>query len=199
MKLDAIVKIGDFMRYCKMPYYYQATIKSMIVGDTLYIGKKTTPIDDSDLDCGEYVCEAWIEKQRGFFKFYATWTFPTKPSRPFIMSQAAVKIDKKGNMLFMGEKGSLHPFATVCRYINHFLSKMTIEDKQLYYKSGTSPLFNGVRIDKNNLGYRPRYTTEDGQLVRKWMNYSNYLPSHQLEAIVTAGIHLGQIDLGTSE
>ncbi|WP_210532036.1 hypothetical protein [Pantoea ananatis] len=199
MKLDSIVKIGDFMRYCKMPYYYQVTIKSMLIGDILYIGKKTMPIDAQDLDFGEYVCEAWIEKQRGVFKFYATWTFPTKPSRPFVMAQADVKIDKKGNMQLIGEKGSLHPFAIVCRYISYFLSKMTMEDKQEYYKAGTSPLFNGIRIDKNNLGYRPRYTTEDGQPVRKWMNYKNYLPSHQLEAIVTAGIYLGQIRLEVSE
>lgn len=195
MKLDSIVKIGDFMRYCKMPYYYQATIKSMLIGDTLYIGKKTTPIDDKNADCGEYVCEAWIEKQRGVFKFYATWTYPTKPGRPFVMAQADVKIDKKGNIQVKGDKGSLQPFAIVSRYISYYLARMTREDKEIYYRAGTSPLFSGVRIDKNNLGYKPRYTTDDGQLIRKWMNYSNYLPSHQLEAIVTAGIHLGQIEL----
>lgn len=199
MKLDSIEKIGDFMRYCKMPYYYQATIKSMLVGDTFYLGKKTTPIDDTNEDFGNYVCEAWIEKERGVFKFYATWTYPTKPSRPFIMAQADVKIDRNGDMHFIGENGSLHPFATVCRYISHYLARMSKEDKQIYYKSGTSPLFSGVRIDKNGLGYKPRYTTDDGQLVRKWMNYKNYLPSHQLEAIVTAGIYLGQIELESSE
>ncbi|MFN2098377.1 hypothetical protein ACKVM9_002209 [Pantoea agglomerans] len=198
MKFDSIKTVGEFMRYCRMPYWYQAKIKTMRIGDVFYIGKLTHPFtEEGDAD-GEFVCEAWIEKERGEFHFYATWTMPSKISRPFIMASCKVNIDKKGNMNLFEKKDSLLPFVKVSRYLDFFLRHMSLEEKNVFYKAGAKPLFSGVCIDKNNISVDIRHVRQGDKIVRTRIDFSNYLPTHQLEAIVTAALHLKQIELSDS-
>ncbi|MEN4600775.1 hypothetical protein ABEG75_22755 [Pantoea agglomerans] len=195
MRFDSIVTVGDFMRYCRMPYWYQAKIKSMRIGDVFYIGKVNHPFTEDGESEGDFICEAWIEKERGVFHFYATFTMPTKNTRPFIMANCKIKIDIKGNMEFSGMKDSLLPFVKVSRYLDFFLRHMSLDEKNVFYKAGAKPLLSGVCIDKNNIGRDIRHVRQGDKLVRQRIDFSNHLPTHQLEAIVTAALHLKQIDL----
>ena len=108
MKVSSIKTVYDFMRYCRMPLWFQRSIRDMKVGDTFILGKYTQPVShDSDsfcvpprysacLDGSEacFVAEAWIEKERGVYSFYATWTFPTKPERAHVMTFGEFRISK---------------------------------------------------------------------------------------------------------
>ncbi len=110
MKVSSIKTVYDFMRYCRMPLWFQRSIRDMKVGDTFILGKYTQPVShDSDsfcvpprysacLDGSEacFVAEAWIEKERGVYSFYATWTFPTKPERAHVMTFGEFRIHKGG-------------------------------------------------------------------------------------------------------
>lgn len=110
MKISSIKTVYDLMRYCRMSLCFQRSIRDMKVGDTFILGKYTQPASyDGDsfcvpprysacLDGSEacFVAEAWIEKERGAYYFYGTWTFPTKPRRSFIMTFGEFKI-RKGN------------------------------------------------------------------------------------------------------
>lgn len=80
MKMSSIKTVYDFMRYCRMPLYFQRSIRDMKVGDTFILEKYTHPTaDDSDAfhvpqrvsDDGKahFVAEAWIEKERGLALF----------------------------------------------------------------------------------------------------------------------------------
>lgn len=198
MKFDSIITVGHFMRYCRMPYWFQPKIKTMRICDVFYIGKVTHPFTEDGESDGDFVCEAWIEKERGVYHFFATWTMPTKHTRPFIMASCKVNIDKKGKMDLIGKKDSLLPFVKVSRYLDFFLRHMSMEEKNVFYKAGAKPLFCGVCIDKNNIGRDIRYVKQGEKVVRQRIDFSNHLPTHQMEAIVTAALHLKQIELSDS-
>ncbi|HEQ2051013.1 TPA: hypothetical protein VEQ20_005260 [Raoultella ornithinolytica] len=70
---------------------------------------------------------------------------------------------------------------------------MSNEERHEFYKVGSRPLFRGICIDKESISRRPHYI-KDGEVLRRvWLNYSNQLPTHPLQAIVTAAIALKQI------
>ncbi len=159
-----------------MPLWFQRSIRDMKVGDTFILGKYTQPVSHySDLFCvppryslngGEacFVAEAWIEKERGVYSFYATWTFPTKPGR---------------------KNNSVRSFALVCRYLAFMLGSMSIEDKKVYFSGNSTPLFNGVWLDSDCIERRVRATQQiDGKIKRVRINYKDYMPTPQLCAIV---------------
>ncbi|EEG9646617.1 hypothetical protein GNN13_23030, partial [Salmonella enterica] len=145
MKVSSIKTVYDFMRYCRMPLWFQRSIRDMKVGDTFILGKYTQPVSyDSDsfcvpprysacLDGSEacFVAEAWIEKERGIHSFYATWTFPTKPERAHVMTFGEFRISKGGIIEFDNNDHAVRSFALVCRYLAHMLSCMSDEDKKI--------------------------------------------------------------------
>ena len=52
MKVSSIKTVYDFMRYCRMPLWFQRSIRDMKVGDTFILGKYTQPVShDSDSFC----------------------------------------------------------------------------------------------------------------------------------------------------
>jgi hypothetical protein len=56
MKVSSIKTVYDFMRYCRMPLWFQRSIRDMKVGDTFILGKYTQPVShdsDSDSNCNE--------------------------------------------------------------------------------------------------------------------------------------------------
>ncbi|WP_334472528.1 hypothetical protein [Arsenophonus sp. PmNCSU2021_1] len=131
-----------------MPLYFQRSIRDMKVGDTFILGKYTQPASKYNVkfhvphrlsDDGEvhFVAEAWIEKERGFFSFYATWTFPTKTERGFIMTAGEFRVHK-GGLIEFDKKDNAYDavkhFALVCRYLTHMLNEMTYEDKKVYFE-----------------------------------------------------------------
>ncbi|WP_210461827.1 hypothetical protein [Pantoea ananatis] len=194
MKLSSVKTVGEFMRYCKMPYSFQSDIKKMKVGDIFMLGKYTEPFDnnDDDEDTG-FVCEVWIEKNRGSYSYFATWTLPTKKDRPLIMMQDEFIIEKAGLITFKKGNEGARLFSLVCRYINQIILSSPDTEKQRYRKAGVVPFFRGVWMDKDYLGRRYNVFHDGEKLARRIINYSNYAPSHQLQAVVTAGLALRQI------
>lgn len=197
MKLKKIKTIGDFMLYCKMPYWYQSKIKEMKVGDILFLGQYRQSIDDA-IGLDYYLAEAWIEKYHGFYGFYATWTIPTKEQRAFIMTSGKFKIIKNEICFIEGhhsdyDKSGIKQFSLVCRYLNWILKSLSKDECQQYFKQGTKPLLMGVHVNKDWIGYQQSVFHHDIQ-QRGYLNYKNYAPTPQLKAIVNASMALGLIN-----
>ncbi|QBY46423.1 hypothetical protein QE197_22810 (plasmid) [Arsenophonus nasoniae] len=207
MKMSSINTIYDFMRYCRMPLYFQRSIRDMKVGDTFILGKYTQPASKYNVKFhvphrvsvdGEahFVAEAWIEKERGFFSFYATWTFPTKTERSFIMVSGKFRVRQWGLIDFdKKDDGDVKHFALVCRYLMHILNKMTYEAKKVYFEMKSIPLFNGVWLDRDFIERRPIAVEVDGKIKPVWVSYKHYLPTPQLSAIVEAASALELFDI----
>ncbi|EIC0238001.1 TPA: hypothetical protein ACPT1G_004328 [Escherichia coli] len=216
MKVSSIKTVYDFMRYCRMPLWFQRSIRDMKVGDTFILGKYTQPVShDCDsfcvpprysarLDGSEacFVAEAWIEKERGIYSFYATWTFPTKPERAHVMTFGEFRI-RKGGIIEFDSKNvepddknhAVKNFALVSRYLSHMLNCMSDEDKKVYFKNNSFPLFNGVWLDSDFNERRQRAVEVDGKIKLVWINYKDYMPTHQLSAIVEAAFATGALQL----
>lgn len=217
MKQANIKTVYDLMRYCRMPLWFQRSIRDMKVGDTFILGKYTQPVSHSSdlfyvpprhsacLDGSEacFVAEAWIEKERGVYSFYATWTFPTKPERAFIMTFGEFRILKGGiiefedkNVALNDKNHAVRSFALVCRYIDYMLNCMSGEDKNVYFSNNSFPLFNGVWLDSDCIERRKRAIQQvDGRIKSVWINYKDYMPTHQLSAIVEAAFATGTLQL----
>lgn len=215
MKLSSIKTVYNFMHYCRMPLWFQRSIRDMKVGDTFILGKYTQPVshnsesfcvpprDSACLDSREacFVAEAWIEKERGVYSFYATWTFPTKPERAHVMTFGEFRIRKGGIIEFDNKNvepdDKNHPvrsFALVCRYLAYMLNCMSAEDKKVYFSNNSSPLFNGIWLDRDCIERRERAIQQvDGGIKRVWINYKDYMPTHQLSAVVDAAFAIGVI------
>lgn len=200
MKISSIKTVYDFMRYCRMPLYFQRSVRDMKVGDTFILGKYTQHLSGEEnsvlmpVSDGEpcYVAEAWIEKERGFYSFFGTWTFPTKPTRAFIMTSGKFKILKGGIIEF--EKSELvKSFALVCRYLMWLVKKMPKEEKQRYFSANSVPLFMGIWLDSDLIERKTRAYLAEGKPKPVRMDYSEYAPTHQLAAIVDAAFSLGVI------
>lgn len=209
MKMSSVKTVYDFMRYCRMPLWFQRSIRDMKVGDTFILGKYTQPISTynnlihlsthlTDTTEPSFVAEAWIEKERGIYKFYATWTFPTKPERSLIMTFGNFKIIKGGFIEFDSEPNTIISFAKVCRYLAKMLDSMSMDEKKEYFSANSSPLFNGVWLDSEHIERRERAVQVEGKIKRVWISYKNHQMTHQLAAIVDAGIALGSIPLSDS-
>ncbi|EAT4546160.1 hypothetical protein IR605_004188 [Salmonella enterica] len=194
MKHDAVKTVYDLMRYCHMPMWCQREVRDMKVGDIYFLGKYKEVMYSEDLNEDvDFVGEAWIEKERGIYKFYATWTIPMKPSRSFIMTNGGFKVLKGGAVNFGGDLSAFRSFALVSRYLNRLVMKMSNEERNEFYKVGSKPLLRGICIDKDSISRRPHYIKEGESIRRVWLNYSNQLPTHPLQAIVTSAIALKQI------
>lgn len=122
--------------------------------------------------------EAWIEKERGFFSFYATWTFPTKTERGFIMTAGEFRVCKGGLIEFDKKDDDVKHFALVCRYLAQMLRKMSYEDEKVYFEKKSSPLFNGVWLNSDFIERRQRAIEVDGKVKPVWISYKHYLPTH---------------------
>lgn len=192
MKLSSVETVYDFMRYCRMPLYCQREIRDMKVGDIYYLGQYKEKIPEED---DEYlVAEAWIEKERGIYKFYGTWTFPTKPSRPLIMTWGDFKILNAGIIRFCKDGQGVQQFALVSRYLDSLVMKMSREEQLRYLSAGSKPLFRGVWMNKDYIDRKEHVKYEGKSLRRYRVDYSKHAPTHQLQAIITAGIALNQIN-----
>lgn len=194
MKIESLRTVYDLMHYCHMPVWCQREVRDMKVGDTYLLGRHRESYFSDDLNEDvEFVGDCWIEKERGFYRFNATWTIPAKPSRAFVMTSGNFKILKGGIVQFGNDLAAFRSFALVSRYLNRMLMKMTKEERHVYYSAGAKPLLRGVCIDKDSICKKPRYIRNGESLRRTWVNYSNYLPNHPLEAIITAALALKQI------
>lgn len=194
MNIQSVKTVYDLMHYCHMPVWCQRQIRDMKVGDTYFLGQYKHVIDDEENnEPAQFVGEAWIEKERGVYNFYATWTIPLKPSRSLIMTSGKFKILKGGIINFSENVEAVRSFALVSRYLNRLVMKMSEAERRNYYDRGSKPLFRGVCVDKDFISREARYIKEGESLKRVRADYSNYLPTHQLQAIVTAGIALKQI------
>lgn len=191
MKLNKVKTVGDFMMYCKYPYWYQSKIKDMKLGDTLFIGQYREAINNSNEDY--FTAEAWIEKHRGFFTFHATWTFPTKENRAFIMAFGKFKIQKSEILFDSGSEEKIKSFSLVCRYLQRILKSLSMKERLTYFSQGTAPLLMGVLVDKNWIGYKPSF--KDNDIKQPYhVDYSNNSP-HQLKSLVSVAMALGAIEL----
>lgn len=194
MKLESVITVYDLMRYCHMPVWCQREVRDMKVGDIYLLGRYRKSYFSEELNEDvEFVGDCWIEKERSLYSFHATWAIPAKPSRAFVMTHGTFKITKGGIIEFGDDRNAFRHFALVSRYLNRLVMKLTSEDRQVYYSAGSKPLLRGVCLDKNSISKKPHYTRDGDSVRRTWLDYSNYLPNHPLEAIVTAGIALKQI------
>lgn len=185
MKLNSVKTVYDLMTYCKMNKFFQRDIRDMKVGDTYFLGQYKESIPSNYT--GEFIAEAWIEKERGIYKFYGTWTFTTKEERPHIMTFGEFKIIKGGVIEFADNMKGVREFALVCRYLDLIRRKMSVEELQMYSSAGTRPLLCGVWLDENYLGRRRHFDKEKQSMC--WLSYKQYAPTQQLAAIVMAGIY----------
>ncbi|MCU6244020.1 hypothetical protein [Enterobacter asburiae] len=193
MKISSIKTVYDFMRYCRMPLSCQRTIRDMKVGDTFYLGQYREKIHDNDE--GSFVAEVWIEKERGIYKFYGTWTIPTKTQRPLIMTFGDFNISKGGIIKFGKEGAGVKEFAIISRYLDKVVRKMSLDELRRYFSADTSPLFRGVWVDKRFIDRRKHIKYDENKSLHWYrLDYSNYAPTHQLQAVVTAAIALKQIN-----
>lgn len=194
MNIHSVKTVYDLMRYCHMPLWCQREIRDMKVGDTYFLGQyKHVADDDGNNEPVDFVGEAWIEKERGIYQFYATWTIPLKPCRSLVITSGKFKILKGGIIDFGESIEAVRSFALVSRYLNRLVMKMSESERRNYYDRGSKPLFRGVCVDKDFISREARYMKDGESLKRVKVDYSNYLPTHQLQAIVTAGIALKQI------
>ncbi|WP_289347310.1 hypothetical protein [Pantoea stewartii] len=90
---------------------------------------------------------------------------------------------------------AVRSFALVCRYLAHMLKCMSDEDKNIYFKNNSFPLFNGVWLDSDCNERRQRAVEVDGKIKRVWINYKDYMPTHQLSAIVEATFATGALQM----
>lgn len=188
MKLSSVKTVYDFMQFCRMPLWCQRQIRDMKIGDIYFLGKYKEWV--GELDGDYFIAEAWIEKERGRYAFYATWTFPTKPARALMMINGYFTIKKGGFIFFEKDGEGVKDFALVSRYIDVLERKMSIDEKRRYFKAGSKPLFRGVWLDKDYIDRQLHVKEESGSLRRYRNDYRNYAPTHQLEAIVTAALFL---------
>lgn len=206
MKMSSIKTVYDLMRYCRMSLCFQRSIREMKVGDVFILGKYTQPFSyerdkfyipepPSDNDEVFAVAEAWIEKERGAYYFYGTWTFPTKPRRSFIMTFGEFKIRKGGVIEFVDKDDSVKSFALVCRYLAYLLKKMPLKEKEVYFKNKSHPLFNGIWLDSDYNERKVRAIEVEGKIKPLWVNYKDYMPTHQISAIIDAGFATGALQL----
>ncbi|HCA3439633.1 TPA: hypothetical protein MO340_004195 [Salmonella enterica subsp. salamae serovar 35:g,m,s,t:-] len=193
MNIQKVKNVYDFMQYCRMPLWYQRTVRDMKVGDIFFLGQyKEETTEGSD----EYfIAEAWIERTRGAWHFHGTWTHPTKASRPLIMTDGEFRVLKGGTIVFSKEGAGVREFALVSRYLDYLVRKMTKEQKLLFISKGSKPLYRGVWVDKNFIDRQEhvRYG-EKGKLEHYRLDYRGHAPTHQLHAIISAGLALGQIE-----
>lgn len=185
MNVANIKTISDFLFYCRVPIFFKSFIRVMKNEDIFFLGQYKEH---------DFIAEAWIEKtHKDNYSFYATWTFPTKKNRPFIMTFGSFSLFKKGVIQFNDELNCVKSFSLVCRYIRFITKKATAEDKQFYFRSGMNPFLIGTWLDKNAICRRPHYDVNNKSWV--YYNYENYLPTQQLHAIVMAGMSIGAIPL----
>lgn len=185
MNVTNIKTISDFLSYCHMFIWFKHEIRVMKKGDLFFFGQYKK---------ANFIAESWIEKEeKNKYSFYATWTLPTLKKRPFIMSFGSFNLLKKGIIQFNDDLSCVKSFSLVCRYIKLIIKKSSVEDKQFYSRSGMPPFLLGTWIDKNAICRKPRFDINN----KKWIyyNYENYLPTQQLQAIVTAGMEIGSIPL----
>lgn len=193
MNIHSVKTVYDLMHYCHMPLWCQREVRDMKVGDTYFLGQYKHVMDDEEKnEPAEFVGEAWIEKKRGVYQFYGTWTIPTKPCRALIMTSGKFKILKGGFLEFSENIEAVRSFALVSRYLNRLVMRMSQAERRNYYDRGSQPLFRGVCVDKDYISRKARFIEVGGALKQVKVDYSNYLPTHQLQAIVTAGIALNQ-------
>lgn len=196
MKLSSIKTVYDFMSYCRMPLWCQRQIRDMKVGDIYFLGKNRKWVGEKEE--GYFIAEAWVEKERGRYAFFATWTIPTKQSRPLIMTFGGFTVKDGGLILFDNDFRGVRDFARVSRYIDSMVRRMSHDERRRYYSAGSKPLFRGIWIDKNYID-RQLHVKYEGEKLRRYRNdYRNYAPEHQLEAIITAGMILKQIPIALS-
>ena len=193
MNIRSIKTVYDFMQYCRMPLWCQRTVRDMKIGDIFLFGQYKEEITEGSDEY--FVAEAWIEKTRGKWHFYGTWTHPTKPSRPLIMTYGEFKVLSGGVIVFGKDGAGVREFALVSRYLDCLVRKMTKEQKLLFISKGSKPLYRGIWVDKNFIDRQGhvRYD-EKGKLEPYRLDYSSHAPTHQLHAIISAGIALGQIE-----
>lgn len=189
MKFSSINTGYDFMRYCRMRPCFQRPIREMNIGDTFFLGKLCHPATEQD-KVG-FVAEAWIEKERGKHTFYATWTFPTKPSRAFIMTQDAFTLGRGGIIAFKSPPETVKHFARVCRYLAWYLEHLPHDERKRWFAAHSIPLLNGVWLDKDLIEKKDRARMREGKIERFRVSYANMGPTHPLAALVHAGMALG--------
>lgn len=185
MNVASIKTISDFLFYCRVPISFKSSIRVMRNEDIFFLGQYKEH---------NFIAEAWIEKEeKNKYSYYATWTFPTSKNRPFIMTFGTFHLFKKGIIQFEDDLACVKNFSLVCRYIQLIIKKSPAEDKKFYFRSGMLPFLSGTWLDKNAICRRPRFDINN----KKWVyyDYENYLPTQQLQAIVTAGMAVGAIPL----
>lgn len=193
MNIKSIKTVYDFMQYCRMPLWCQRTVRDMKTGDIFFLGQYKEEITEGSEEC--FIAEAWIEKIRGEWHFYGTWTHPTKASRPLIMTWGEFKILKGGSIVFGKDSAGVREFALVSHYLDYLLRKMTKEQKLLFISKGSKPLYRGVWVDKNFIDHQEHVRYDDKEKLERYrLDYSRHAPTHQLHAIVSAGLALGQIE-----
>jgi len=193
MIAEKIKTLSDFLSYCKMPIYFKADIKKMGVGDIFFMAKIPTKVDGIN-----GVCEAWIEKSRGKYTFFSTFTLLTKRNTRLIVTQGDFSLKNGGLISFADEEGivdKIKQFSLVCRYLILFYKNLSYKEQMMFINRGIKPLFFGVTLNSDFVTKTKQVVMCNGKPTLKFVNCDDFHPEQQLMAIVEAGLETGNVPL----
>ena len=129
----------------------------MKVGDIFLLGICRERDGDNK---SSFVAEAWIEKYRGLYKFYGTWTIPINPRCGFIMTNGSFKILKGGIIQFIHNASSIQEFALICRRLKWLETKLSCDTIKLYQSRSLMPFASGLWLNSEYIKALQRFWLE---------------------------------------
>ena len=111
----------DWVRDLKLEYYRVADLRKLRVGEVFWVGYFGGPGVSPQ---AQGHCEAYIERVRGGYRFYAIWTivWGGNERREHVMTDGEFELLTGNRILFKSEEdvAAVSTFKRVCRYVHFF-------------------------------------------------------------------------------
>ncbi|EHV5558203.1 hypothetical protein K0W35_004963 [Vibrio parahaemolyticus] len=136
MSKPLTMTLPDFLKQCRRPIYYKATINKLNNHEVFSLGGLRQYLGKQCFGYGQ----AYLQKlTQGDYQFVGLWTLPSKASRSDIWVQGRFKLSK--NIMRFEEEvtlAHLHLFFKVCRFLNvHWRveRQKMFQAQKAYYKA----------------------------------------------------------------
>ncbi|MFS1427522.1 hypothetical protein LMH73_010230 [Vibrio splendidus] len=184
-----------FLRDCRLPMYWLASLRRMKVGDTFIMGSIRNYYDELGY---EGVGEIYATKgSKGVYTLSSNWTLASKPTRAHRFSLLTFKIEKGGFLAFTKSytPENVRSFKLTSRYIQRLIDHViSDEEKKVYSDLGMPAFLSGVNIDKNQLTTRNHYVRHSNgrDLIPKCYHFSDeQMPKGMMECLVDCAGAMG--------